>query len=103
MRGEFFSWVKRVAIATAVLTAIGVFAGSGRAMAADGLADAGSTMHAAVVVGLAWLLSGLRVRRRGGHVRFGFELSPVSRVRAASTVHQARLARTTVPGTAPTI
>ncbi|WP_349005660.1 hypothetical protein [Mesorhizobium sp. CN2-181] len=79
-------WLKRVVIATAILTAIGLLADTGRAMAAESAGSATSTAHAIMLFLLAWLLSSIRVRRKAGHLRFGFEPSPVPRVRAASTV-----------------
>jgi hypothetical protein len=90
MSGAGFDWLKRIVIATAILTAIGLLADTGRAMAADAGAGDGSTVHALGLFLLVWLLSSIRVRRKAGHVRFAFEPSPLPRVRALSTVRRAR-------------
>ncbi|MFI0844003.1 hypothetical protein [Mesorhizobium sp. IMUNJ 23232] len=86
MGGIGTGWLKRVVIATAILAAIGLYADTGRAMAAESGGDAGSATHAVVLFLFAWLISSIRVRRKAGRLRFGFEPSPVPRVRAASTV-----------------
>jgi hypothetical protein len=87
MSGTGANWLKRVVIATVILSAIGLFADTGRAMAAEHGANAESTVHALGLFAFAWLLSSLRAKRKDGRWRLGLELSPISRVRAASTVH----------------
>ncbi|MDQ6432779.1 hypothetical protein RB623_01775 [Mesorhizobium sp. LHD-90] len=89
MSGTGTGWLKRVVIATAILTAIGLLADTGKAMAAGSGADGGSTAHALGLFLLVWLLSNIRVRRKAGHFRLGFEPSPLPRVRALSTVRRA--------------
>ena len=93
MGGTGTGWLKRVVIATAILAAIGLFADTGRAMAAESGGEAGSATHAIMLFLFAWLLSSIRVRRKGGRLRFGFEPSPVPRVRAASTVRSVNARR----------
>lgn len=93
MSGTGANWLKRVAIATAILSAIGLFADTAPAMAAEGSANAESAVHALGLFVFAWLLSSLRAKRKDGRWRFGLELSPISRVRAASTVHGANARR----------
>ena len=62
---------------------------AGTAWAADAgnASAAGTAVHAGALILLTWCLASLRVRRRNGQTRIGFELSPVRRVRALSTVH----------------
>jgi hypothetical protein len=78
-------WFLIVVVATAALSIVGVM--SARA-ATDTAAVEGA--HAAGLVAFAWAVSCLRFRRRNDGWRVGFELSPVSRVRAMSTVRRAR-------------
>jgi hypothetical protein len=92
MGGTGTGWLKRVVIATAILAAIGLYADTGRAMAAES-GDAGSATHAVMLFLVAWLISSIRVRRKAGRLRFGFEPSPVPRVRAASTVRSVNARR----------
>jgi hypothetical protein len=84
------TWLKQVIIATAALTAIGLLAGTSHAFAAETAGEGGSVAHAASVFAVAWLLSSLRLHKKRGRWHFGFELSPVHRVMALSTVRRAR-------------
>jgi hypothetical protein len=72
-----------LAIAAGISLAVGTVWMAG---AAD---DAGSAAaaHAVALIMLTWCLTSLRIRRRNGRLEIGFELSPVHRVRALSTVH----------------
>ena len=88
--GSGMSWLLKVALATAALTALGVFASPGRAMAAEQVQGGNSLAHALTLLALAWLLSSIRVQRIGGRWRLRVEPSPVRRVRALSAVHRAR-------------
>jgi hypothetical protein len=91
MNRSALDWLMKVAIATAALAGLAAFAGAGRALAADEtVAAAGSPFHAAFLFLVAWLLSTLRLRRRGGRLVLAYELSPVRRVIAASTARRAR-------------
>ncbi|MBX3568616.1 MAG: hypothetical protein KF914_11200 [Rhizobiaceae bacterium] len=90
MRRNALSWLVKVAIATATLAVIGAFAGTGRALAATPGTSGETPAHAAILLLAAWLMSSLRIRRRAGRLVLGFELSPIRRVRATSTVRRAR-------------
>jgi hypothetical protein len=61
----------------------------GTAWAADAgtVEGAGTMVHAGALILITWCLASIRVDRRNGQMRIGFELSPVRRVRALSTVH----------------
>jgi hypothetical protein len=71
---------------TSILTA-------GTAWAADAatvVEGAGTIVHAGALILLTWCLASVRISRRNGQLRIGFELSPVRRVRALSTVHEVK-------------
>jgi uncharacterized membrane protein YgcG len=89
MRATGTEWLMRVLVATSVIALVSLFASTGRAMAAEAVGDVESATHTIAVFGLVWLLSSLRVRKKRGRWRLGFEPSPVRRVRASSTVHRA--------------
>ena len=78
-------WTIKLAIATILLLPASI-AG---AATVDGVGQANSAFHVIAMFALVWCLSSLRIWRRNGNWRFGFELSPVRRVRALSTVHRA--------------
>jgi hypothetical protein len=90
MSSGAIGWSKRVVLATAILTTIGLLADTSHAFAAQSSGEAGSAVDAASAFALVWLLSSLRLRKIRGHWRFGFELSPVQCVKAFSTVRLAR-------------
>ncbi len=70
------------------MTAIfGLIAETAWAADAGSAVEAGAVLHAGALMLLTWCLASLRIRRRNGQMRIGFELSPVRRVRALSTVH----------------
>jgi hypothetical protein len=85
-------WLTRVAIATAVLSLIGVFGSTGRAFAAT-TGELPAAMHFAGLVAAAWLLAGLRFSRRLGGLSLEFEPLSPRRVRVLSTVQRARARR----------
>ena len=78
-------WTIKLTVATAMLLPASI----ARAATLDDFGQANSAVHAIAMFALIWCLSSLRIRRRNGNWRFGFELSPVRRVRALSTVHRA--------------
>lgn len=94
MVGGIFAWVKRVGAATAVLTAVGLFADGTPASASTiGGADLPEAIHAGALVGLAWLLASLRIVTGAGLPRIRIELLSPRRVLVRSAARRARLQR----------
>jgi len=82
------NWLKRVAIATAILTTVGLLAQPGKAFAAETATDAGSAGYAVALLVVAWLLASVRPGKTGGRWPVSFEPSRLRRVRAMSTVRR---------------
>lgn len=86
------SWLLKVIVATAVLTAVGVFAGAGYAMAAATVSGSDIASQGQALSALIPLLCGRCMGRSEVRRSARLELSPLRRVRAASAVHCARCA-----------
>jgi hypothetical protein len=82
------NWLKRVAIATAILTTVGLLAQPGKAFAAETAANAGSAGYTALLFVFVLLLASVRPRKIGGRWHVSFEPSPVRCVRAVSKVRR---------------
>lgn len=78
-QGQGKRWLVRVAIATVVLASAGILADPSHAMAADPTQQviAEEATIAILVFALVWAFASLRMRRRRGRLRLGFEPAAV--------------------------